>query len=182
VKPGNTVAVIGDGAVGLCGVLAAKRLGAGQIIMLGRNENRLAIARKFGATDIVTSRDDEAIQSVQELTKGGVDSVLECVGSESSMQTAIGIARPGGKIGYVGVPHGSETINLGRMFMSNITLGGGVTPARAYIPELLNDVLAGIIDPSPVLDTIVDLDGVPAGYQAMSDRSAIKVMIKVSNG
>jgi threonine dehydrogenase-like Zn-dependent dehydrogenase len=182
VKTGNIVAVIGDGAVGLCGVLAAKRLGAARIIMLGRNENRLAIARKFGATDIVTSRNDEAIQSVQELTKGGVDSVLECVGTESSMQTAIGIARPGGKIGYVGVPHGSETINLGQMFISNITLGGGVTPARAYIPELLNDVLAGIIDPSPVLDTIVELDGVPAGYQAMNDRSAIKVMIKVSNG
>jgi threonine dehydrogenase-like Zn-dependent dehydrogenase len=168
--------------VGLCGVLAAKRLGAARTIVLGRNENRLAIARKFGATDIVTSRDDEAIQSVQELTKGGVDSVLECVGTESSMQTAIGIARPGGGIGFVGIPHGSETINLGRMFLSNIGLRGGVTPARAYIPELLNDVLAGIIDPSPVLDTIVDLDGVPAGYQAMSDRSAIKVMIKLSNG
>jgi threonine dehydrogenase-like Zn-dependent dehydrogenase len=98
------------------------------------------------------------------------------------MQTAIGIARPGGGIGFVGIPHGSETINLGRMFLSNIGLRGGVTPARAYIPELLSDVIAEKIDPSPVLDTIVDLDGVPAGYQAMSDRSAIKVMIKVSNG
>ncbi|MDZ7958319.1 MAG: zinc-dependent alcohol dehydrogenase family protein [Aulosira sp. DedQUE10] len=179
VKSGITVAVIGDGAVGLCGVLAAKRLGAARIIMLGRHENRLAIARQFGATDIVTSRDEQAIQQVQELTKGGAESVLECVGTESSMKTAIAIARLGGAIGYVGVPHGSETINLSRMFMSNITLRGGVAPARAYIPELLSDVLAEKIDPSLVLDVTVDLNGVPNGYQAMNDRKAIKVMVSV---
>lgn len=182
VKVGSTVAVIGDGAVGLCGVLAAKRLGAERIIIMGRHENRLAIARKFGATDVVTSRDEAAIQAVQELTKGGAESVLECVGTESSMQTAIGITRPGGTIGYVGVPHGSGTINLSRMFRSNLALCGGVAPSRAYIPELLSDVIALKIDPSPVLDMVVDLDGVPAGYKAMNDRAAIKVMVKLSNG
>jgi threonine dehydrogenase-like Zn-dependent dehydrogenase len=180
VKAGSTAVVIGDGAVGLCGVLAAKRLGAARIIMLGRHENRLAIARQFGATDVVTSRDEDAIQAVQDLTKGGAESVLECVGTEASMKTAIGIARPGGTIGYVGVPHGSGTIDLSRMFRSNTTLRGGVAPARAYIPELLSDVIAQKIDPSPVLDVRVDLDGVPSGYKAMNDRKAIKVMVKLS--
>lgn len=178
VQPGGTVAVIGDGAVGLCGVLAAKRLGAERIIILGRHKKRLEIARHFGATDVVTSRDKQAIGEVQEMTKGGVESVLECVGTESSMDTAIGIARPGGAIGYVGVPHGSETINLSRMFFSNIALHGGVAPARAYIPELLTDVVAGKLDPSPVLDLTVDLNGVPSGYTAMDSREAIKVMVQ----
>jgi hypothetical protein len=178
VQPGGTAAVIGDGAVGLCGVLAAKRLGAERIIILGRHEKRLEIARRFGATDVVTSRDKQAISEVQEMTKGGVESVLECVGTESSMDTAIGIARPGGAIGFVGVPHGSETINLGRMFYSNIALRGGVAPARAYIPELLSDVVAGKLDSSPVLDLTVDLNGVPSGYAAMDSREAIKVMVQ----
>ncbi|MBE9014197.1 zinc-dependent alcohol dehydrogenase family protein [Pseudanabaenaceae cyanobacterium LEGE 13415] len=178
VTQGSTVAVIGDGAVGLCGVLAAKRLGADRIIMLGRHEQRLAIARQFGATDVVTSRGEDAITAVQEMTQGGAEAVLECVGTESAMQTAIGAARPGGGVGFVGVPHGSEKINIGRMFMSNIKLGGGVAPAKAYIPELLNDVIAEKIDPSPVLDLTVDLNGVPKGYQAMNDREAIKVMVR----
>lgn len=178
VQPGVTAAVIGDGAVGLCGVLAASRLGAERIIILGRHEKRLEIARHFGATDVVKSRDEQAISEVQEMTKGGAESVLECVGTESSMGTAISIARPGGAIGFVGVPHGSETINLERMFMSNITLRGGVAPARAYIPELLADVVALKIDPSPVLDLTVDLDGVPSGYAAMDSREAIKVMVR----
>ncbi|MFB2772222.1 zinc-dependent alcohol dehydrogenase family protein [Pelatocladus sp. BLCC-F211] len=178
VRPGNTVAVIGDGAVGLCGVLAAKRLGAERIIILGRHEQRLEIARRFGATDVVTSRDQQAIDEVLEMSKGGAESVLECVGTESSMDTAIAIARPGGAVGYVGVPHGSETINLGKMFMSNVTLRGGVAPARAYIPELLADVIAGKFDASPVLDLTVNLDGVPSGYAAMDNRTAIKVMVR----
>lgn len=178
VQQGSTAAVVGDGAVGLCGVLAAKRLGAERIIMLGRHEKRLEIARRFGATDVVTSRGEEAINAVQEMTQGGAECVLECVGNEASMETAIGIARPGGAIGFVGVPHGSETINLGRMFMSNIALRGGVAPARTYIPELLDDVVAGKIDPSPVLDLTVDLNGVPSGYAAMDGREAIKVMVK----
>ncbi len=178
VRQGSTVAVVGDGAVGLCGVLAAKRLGADRIIMLGRHERRLQIARQFGATDAVTSRGDEAINAVLEMTQGGAESVLECVGSSSSMASAIAIARPGGAIGFVGVPHGSETINLPRLFMSNIALRGGVAPARAYIPELLADVVAGKIDPSPVLDLTVELDGVPGGYAAMDSREAIKVMVR----
>lgn len=177
-RQGGTVAVIGDGAVGLCGVLAARRLGAERVIILGRHDRRLEIARRFGATDVVTSRDEQAIGEILELTEGGVESVFECVGSESSMNTAVGITRPGGAIGYVGVPHGSETINLPRMFMANITLRGGVAPARAYIPDLLADVVAGTLDPSPVLDLTVDLDGVPSGYTAMDGREAIKVMVR----
>lgn len=179
VRSGGTVAVIGDGAVGLCGVLAAKRLGAERIIILGRHESRLKIARQFGATDVVSSRGEDAIAAVQEMTQGGAESVLECVGNEASMTTAIGIARPGGAIGYVGVPHGSgHNFNLGRLFFQNITLRGGAAPARAYIPELLADTVAGKLDASPVLDLTVALDGVPQGYAAMDSREAIKVMVR----
>ncbi|MDF5725828.1 MAG: zinc-dependent alcohol dehydrogenase family protein [Rhizonema sp. PD37] len=179
VQPGGIAAVVGDGAVGLCGVLAAKRLGAERIIIIGRHENRLEIARRFGATDVVTSKDEQAVNEVMEMTKGGAPSVLECVGTESSLGTAISIARPGGVIGFVGVPHGSETINLSRMFLSNVALRGGVAPARHYIPELLADVVAGKLDPSPVLDHTVNLDGVPSGYAAMDNREAIKVMVQL---
>jgi len=179
VRSGVTVAVVGDGAVGLCGVLAAKRLGAERIILMGRHEQRIEIARRFGATDVVSSRDKQAIDEVQQMTKGGAAAVMECVGTESSLSTALGIARPGGTVGFVGVPHGSEKIDMARMFRSNIALRGGVAPARAYIPELLADVLAGKIDPSPVLDVTVDLDGVPAGYAAMDGRTAIKVMVRI---
>jgi threonine dehydrogenase-like Zn-dependent dehydrogenase len=179
VRPGSTVAVVGDGAVGLCGVLAAKRLGAERIIILGRHKTRLEIARRFGATDVVSSRGEEAIAAVKEMTQGGAESVLECVGSESSMTTAISIARPGGAIGYVGVPHGSNhNFNLGGLFMNNITLRGGAAPARAYIPELLADTVAGKLNASAVLDLTVDLDGVPKGYAAMDGREAIKVMVR----
>ena len=177
-RPGGTVAVVGDGAVGLCGVLAAKRLGAERIIILGRHDKRLEIARHFGATDVVTGKGEEAIAEVQEMTNGGAESVLECVGAESAMATAVKVARPGGTIGYVGVPHGSEKIDVAYMFMSNIALRGGVAPVRAYIPDLLKDVIAGKLDPSPVLDLTVDLDGVPSGYAAMDNREAIKVMVR----
>jgi hypothetical protein len=182
VRDGSIVAVVGDGAVGLCGVLAAKRLGADRIIILGRHKQRLEIARQFGATDVVTSRGEDAIGAVLEMTQGGAESVLECVGSESSMASAIAIARPGGAIGFVGMPHGSGTLNLPRLFMSNIALRGGVAPARAYIPELLADVVAGKLDPSPVLDMTIELDDVPRGYAAMDNREAIKVMVRPSNG
>ncbi len=182
VRDGSIVAVVGDGAVGLCGVLAAKRLGADRIIILGRHKQRLDIARQFGATDVVTSRGEEAIGAVLEMTQGGAESVLECVGSESSMASAIAIARPGGAIGFVGMPHGSGTINIPRLFMSNIALRGGVAPARAYIPELLADVVAGKLDPSPVLDMTIELDDVPMGYAAMDSREAIKVMVRPTNG
>jgi threonine dehydrogenase-like Zn-dependent dehydrogenase len=179
VRPGSTVAVVGDGAVGLCGVLAAHRLGAGRIIALGRHEARTAIARAFGATDVVAERGDAAVEAVRELTGGrGAHAVLEAVGTEESMRTAISIARDGGAVGYVGVPHGgSAGVDIGQMFGRNVSLRGGVAPARAYIPELLPDVLSGAIDPGLVFDRTVDLDGVPDGYRAMDDRTALKVRI-----
>ena len=179
VRPGSTVAVVGDGAVGLCGVLAARRLGAERIIALGRHADRTAIARTFGATDVVAARGEEAVATVRELTGGvGAHAVLEAVGTEESMRTAIAIARDGGAVGYVGVPHGgSAGVDIGEMFNRNVALRGGVAPARAYIPELLADVLSGAIDPAPVFDATVDLDGVPGGYKAMDERSALKVKI-----
>jgi threonine dehydrogenase-like Zn-dependent dehydrogenase len=181
VRPGSTVAVVGDGAVGLCGVLAAHRLGAERIIALGRHAVRTDIARKFGATDVVAERGEAAIEAVRELTRGqGAHAVIEAVGTEQSMRTAVGIARDGGAIGYVGVPHGSATgLDLGVMFGRNIALRGGVAPVRTYIPELLPDILDGRIDPSPVFDLTVDLDGVPAGYAAMDDRTALKPLVRL---
>ncbi|MFD7440138.1 zinc-dependent alcohol dehydrogenase family protein [Streptomyces sp. NPDC059909] len=180
VTRGSTVAVVGDGAVGLCGVLAARRLGAERIIALGRHQVRTDIARTFGATDVVAARGDEAVAAVRELTDGqGAHAVIEAVGTEQSMRTAVGIARDGGAIGYVGVPHGSGTgLDLSLMFDRNIALRGGVAPVRAYIPELLPDVLDGTVDPSPVFDLTVGLDGVPDGYKAMDERTALKVLVK----
>ncbi|WP_424214429.1 zinc-dependent alcohol dehydrogenase family protein [Streptomyces sp. BI20] len=179
VRPGSTVAVVGDGAVGLCGVLAAKRLGAERIIALGRHTARTDIARSFGATDVVAERGEAAEAAVRELTGGaGAHAVIEAVGTEQSMRTALNITRDGGSIGYVGVPHGSGTgLDLGVMFDRNISLRGGVAPVRAYLPELLGDVLDGIIDPAPVFDRAVTLAEVPEGYRAMDDRSALKVLI-----
>ncbi|MFD4917644.1 zinc-dependent alcohol dehydrogenase family protein [Streptomyces virginiae] len=180
VREGSTVAVVGDGAVGLCGVLAAKRLGAERIIALGRHTVRTDIAKLFGATDVVAERGEAAEAAVRELLGGrGAHAVIEAVGTEQSMRTAVNITRDGGTVGYVGVPHGSGTgLDLGVMFDRNITLRGGVAPVRAYIPELLKDVLSGVIDPAPVFDRTVSLDEVPDGYRAMDDRSALKVMIK----
>ncbi|MYW09546.1 alcohol dehydrogenase catalytic domain-containing protein [Streptomyces sp. SID2563] len=179
VRAGSTVAVVGDGAVGLCGVMAAKRLGAERIIALGRHTARTDIARDFGATDVVAERGDAAVAAVRELLGGeGAHCVIEAVGTEQSMRTAVGIARDGGAIGYVGVPHGSGTgLDLGDMFNRNIALRGGVAPVRTYIPELLPDVLDGTIDPSPVFDLSVGLEDVPAGYKAMDGRTALKVLI-----
>ena len=177
VHAGGTVAIVGDGAVGLCGVLAARRLGAEHIILLGHQESRLSLGRRFGATDLVTSRGEQAEREVIELTAGGAESVLECVGTKAAMETAIAIARPGGSIGYVGVPHG-EQLNLEPLFFNHIILRGGSAPVRAFLPELLADVLAGRLDPSPVLDLTVDLDGVPSGYAAMDQRKALKVMVR----
>lgn len=180
VRRGGTVVVVGDGAVGLCGVLASARLGADRIIAVGHHDDRLALARRFGATDVVTARDDEAIGQLLEMTSGGAESVLECVGAQSSMDVAIGVARPGGRVGFVGVPAQVGRIDVRRMFSNNVALHGGVAPARAYIPELLADVAAGRLDPSPVLDLTVDLDGVPGGYAAMDGRTATKVLVRFS--
>ncbi|MEV6649508.1 zinc-dependent alcohol dehydrogenase family protein [Streptomyces sp. NPDC051219] len=180
VRPGATVAVVGDGAVGLCGVLAAKRLGAERIIALGRHQVRTDIARRFGATDVVADRGEAAVAAVRELTGGqGAHAVIEAVGTEQSMRTAVEITRDGGAIGFVGVPHGSGTgLDLGVMFDRNIALRGGVAPVRTYIPQLLPDVLDGTIDPSPVFDLTVGLEGVPDGYKAMDERTALKVLVQ----
>jgi len=179
VAPGKRVAVVGDGAVGLCGVIAAKRLGAEQIIVLGRHPDRIALAREFGATDVVSERGAEAVERVKELTGGhGVHSVLECVGLDQAVQTAIEITRPGRAVGRVGVPQHQAIPDAMPSFFGNITIGGGPAPVRAYIEELLPDVLDGHIQPGRVFDRTVGLDGVPDGYRAMNDRESIKVMVK----
>jgi threonine dehydrogenase-like Zn-dependent dehydrogenase len=179
VAPGKTVAVVGDGAVGLCGVIAARRLGAEQIIILGRHADRIVLAREFGATEVVSERGSAAIERVRELTKGfGVHSVLECVGLGQSMLTAISIARHGGAVGRVGVPQDETMPGSLPAFFNNITVSGGPAPVRAYIEELLPDVLEGRITPGRVLDRVVPLDQVPDGYRAMNDREAIKVMVE----
>jgi threonine dehydrogenase-like Zn-dependent dehydrogenase len=181
VGPGKSVAVVGDGAVGLCGVIAAKRLGADQIIIMGRHEDRIALAREFGAGEVVSERGAEAVQRVKELTDGyGVDAVLECVGLDQSMETAIEIARPGGAVGRVGVPQHASMPAAMPSFFKNVTIGGGPAPVRAYIDELLPDVLEGRIEPGRVFDRTVDLDGVPDGYRAMNERESIKVLVDPS--
>jgi threonine dehydrogenase-like Zn-dependent dehydrogenase len=179
VGPGKTVAVVGDGAVGLCGVIAAKRLGADRIILLGSHPDRIALANEFGATDIVSERGDAAVERVRELTGGfGAHSVLECVGHEQSTVTALSVARPGGAVGRVGLPQQESIPTALPTFFKNITIGGGPAPARAYIEELLPDVLEGRIEPGRVFDLVTNLDGVPDGYRAMNEREAIKVLIE----
>jgi threonine dehydrogenase-like Zn-dependent dehydrogenase len=180
VAPGKTAAVVGDGAVGLCGVIAAKRLGAEQIILLGRHPDRIALGRDFGATDVVSQRGDEAIERVRELTGGlGAHSVLECVGHDLSVQTALGIVRPGGAVGRVGVPQHEHIPTRMSTFYDNVTIGGGPAPARAYIEELLPDVLEGRIEPGRVFDRVGSLDDVPDGYRAMNERASIKFLIEL---
>jgi threonine dehydrogenase-like Zn-dependent dehydrogenase len=179
VRPGGSVAVVGDGAVGLCGVIAAKRLGAEQIIILGRHQARIALAKEFGATDVVSERGEDGVARVRELTQGlGVQSVLECVGTEQAMDTSMGIVRRGGAVGRVGVPHYEAIKGAQQMFYDNVIVGGGPAPTRAYIEELLPDVLEGRIDPGRVFDRTTDLDGVPEGYRAMNEREALKVLIR----
>ena len=179
VGPGKSVAVVGDGAVGLCGVIAAKRLGAERIVILGRHPDRIALARDFGATDVVSARGDEAVERVRELTGGfGVHAVLECVGTEEAIRSSIAMTRAGGAIGRVGVPHYDAVPEAQPSFYRNITVGGGPAPVRAYIGALLPDVLEGMIEPGRVFDRVVGLDQVPDGYRAMNDRQSIKVMVK----
>jgi threonine dehydrogenase-like Zn-dependent dehydrogenase len=179
VAPGTSAAIVGDGAVGLCGVIAARRLGAEQIILLGRHPDRIALAREFGATDVVSERGDEAVERVRELTGGfGAHSVLECVGLGQATVTALSIVRPGGAVGRVGVPQ-EETLPAAQpTFFANVTVSGGPAPARAYVDELLPDVLEGRIEPGRVFDRTAALDEVPEGYRAMNDREAIKVMVE----
>ena len=178
VARGRRAAVIGGGAVGLCGVIAAKRLGAEQIILLDRHPERIALGREFGATDIVSERGAEAIERVRELTGGdGVHSVLECVGTDDAMRTSVEIARPGGAIGRVGVPHYDAIPGSATAFFRNVTVGGGPAPVRAYIAELLPDVLEGRIQPGRVFDRSIGIDAMAEGYRLMDERQAIKVMV-----
>ena len=178
VGPGKTVAVVGDGAVGLCGVIAAKRLGAEQIIIMGRHADRITLAEEFGATDVVSERGVEAVERVKQLTGGyGAHAVLECVGLDQSMETAIGVTRPGGAVGRVGVPQDEKMPASQTAFYDNVTVSGGPAPARAYIEELLPDILDGRIEPGRVFDRVVGLDDVPNGYRAMDEREAIKLMV-----
>jgi threonine dehydrogenase-like Zn-dependent dehydrogenase len=179
VRPGVIAAVVGDGAVGLCGVIAARRLGAEQIILLGRHPDRIALARRFGATEVVSERGGEAIERVRALTGGlGAHSVLECVGHAEAVHTAISIARAGGAVGRVGVPQQETIPDAQPSFYANVTVAGGPAPVRAYMHELMPDVLEGRIEPGLVFDRVTTIDGVPDGYRAMNEREAIKVMIK----
>jgi threonine dehydrogenase-like Zn-dependent dehydrogenase len=179
VRPGHKAVVIGDGAVGLCGVIATRRLGAEQIIILGRHPDRLALAKVFGATDIVVERGAAAIERARDLTGGfGAHSVLECVGSADSIATAVGVVRPGGAVGRVGVPHYDAVPAGQQTFYGNVIVAGGPAPVRTYIDELLPDVMEGRIQPGRVFDRTVSLDGVPDGYRAMNDRQALKVMVR----
>jgi threonine dehydrogenase-like Zn-dependent dehydrogenase len=178
--PGKTVAVVGDGAVGLCGVIAAERLGAERIILLGHHSDRVALGREFGATDVVPERGDEGVERVMELTDGfGAHSVVECVGLEQSTVTALRIARVGGAVGRVGLPQEETIPEATRTFFDNVTIAGGPAPARAYIEELLPDVLEGRIEPGRVFDSVISLEEVPEGYRAMNEREALKVLVEL---
>ena len=179
VSPRTTVSVVGDGAVGLCAVLAARRLGAQRIILMGGNPARTDLGRNFGATDVVAERGDEGVARVRELTNGtGTYTVLECVGSAQTLKTSFGVVRDGGTISRVGVPSYEQGPIGMDMIMRNITLTGGVDPARAYIEQVLPDVLDGTIEPGRVFDRALGLDEVPDGYRAMANREALKVFIK----
>src|SRR5438477_1182610 len=178
VKPGKTAVVVGDGAVGLLGVLSAKIMGAERIIAMSRHASRQRLARDFGATDIVAERGDEGIAGIQELTNGiGADSVLECVGTQESMMQAIHATRPGGHVGYVGVPHGVQFDGVA-LFYSHVHLHGGPAPVRRFLPELIELVWSGKINPGKVFDLTLPLDQVAEGYRAMDERRAIKVLLR----
>jgi threonine dehydrogenase-like Zn-dependent dehydrogenase len=178
VSPRTTVTVIGDGAVGLSAVLAARRLGAERILLMGRHSERTDLGRRFGATDVVAERGAEGIEKVRELTSGdGTHTVLECVGLKPAIEMAFGVVRDGGVVSRVGAPQYPDVPMDFGVFIRNVTLTGGVAPARAYIEELLPDVLDGTVEPGLVFDRTVDLDGVPDGYSAMASRKALKVLV-----
>ena len=180
VKPGSTVVVVGDGAVGLLGVLSAKQMGAERIIAMSRHQSRQKLAREFGATDIVTERGVDGMARVKELTRGiGADSVLECVGTQESMMQAITSARKGGYVSYVGVPHGVE-LNGEQLFFAHVHLHGGPAPVRRYLPKLIKLVWNRKINPGKVFDLTLPLDQVAEGYRAMDDRRAIKTLLRPS--
>lgn len=179
VTRGSTVVVVGDGAVGLCAVLAAKRLGASRIVAMSRHADRQAVAREFGATDIVEERGEEGIARIKAMFDGiGPDCVLECVGTAESMDQALKSARPGGMVGFVGVPNGGSELPIRTLFNSNIGVNGGVAPVRNYIEELLPEVLAGTLAPGRVFDRELPLEEAAEAYAAMDERRAIKVLLR----
>ncbi|MEU2334773.1 zinc-dependent alcohol dehydrogenase family protein [Streptomyces sp. NPDC013172] len=178
VKPGSTAVVVGDGAVGLSGVIAAKELGAERIIAMSRHESRQKLALEFGATDIVSERGEDGVARVKELTDGiGADSVLECVGTQQSMHQALQSTRPGGNVGFVGVPHG-VAVDGQELFFSHVGLRGGPAPVRAFLPDLIDRVFSGRINPGRVFDLTLPLDEVAEGYKAMDERRAIKALLR----
>ena len=178
VRPGATAVVVGDGAVGLLGVLSAKVMGAERIVVMSRHEDRQKLAREFGATEIVSERGEEGIARILDLTDGvGADSVLECVGTPESFQQAIPVTRPGGAIGYVGVPHG-VTLDAADLFFRHVRLLGGPAPVRRYLPELIDLVMEGAIEPGRVFDLTLPLAEVAEGYRAMDERRAIKTLLR----
>ncbi|UCM88812.1 zinc-dependent alcohol dehydrogenase family protein [Streptomyces marincola] len=178
VRPGSTAVVVGDGAVGLCAVIAAKEFGAERVIAMSRHEDRQRLATAFGATEIVTERGDEGVARVKELTGGiGADAVLECVGTQESLRQALRSARPGGNVGFVGVPHDAVFDGV-ELFQSHVALRGGPAPVRAYLPDLVERVLSGRIDPGRVFDLALPLDRVGEGYRAMDERRAIKTLLR----
>ena len=178
VKPGATVAVVGDGAVGLLGVLSARQMGAERIIAMSRHATRQQLAREFGATDIVTERGDEGVARIMDLTNGiGADSVLECVGTQESMLQAIRATRLGGHVSYVGVPHGVE-LSGEQLFFSHVHLHGGPAPVRRFLPTLIDLIWNRAIDPGKVFDLTLPLDQVAEGYRAMDERRAIKALLR----
>ncbi len=178
VKPGMTVAVVGDGAVGLLGVLSAKQMGAERIIAMSRHEARQKLAREFGATDIVTERGDEGVARIKDLTNGiGADAVLECVGTQESMKQAIGSTRKGGYVSYVGVPHGVQ-LEGQELFFAHVHLHGGPAPVRRFLPKLIDLVLNGKVSPGKVFDLTLPLEQVAEGYRAMDERRAIKTLLR----
>ncbi len=182
VEPGGECVVIGDGAVGLCAVLAARRLGARRVVALGHHEDRLAMAEAFGATETVLGDGDPEAEAaaLDRATDGGSDHVLECVGAASAMEAAVEVCRPGGTVGYVGVPHGVDEAGMPILdfFGDNIALRGGVAPVRAYAEELMADVLDGRLDPSPIFTETVGLDEIDEAYRMMDEREAVKVLVK----
>ncbi|MCQ4160333.1 zinc-dependent alcohol dehydrogenase family protein [Roseomonas sp. GC11] len=179
VQPGSTVVVVGDGAVGLMGVLAASQMGAGRIIAMSRHKRRQELALEYGATDIVAERGEEGIRRLRQMTRGvGADSVLECVGTQESMQQAIQCARPGAMIGYVGVPHGVQ-LDGQSLFFSQTGMMGGPAPVRRFLPHLMDLVLTRRIDPGKVFDLDIPIADVAAGYKAMDERRAIKTLLRV---
>jgi alcohol dehydrogenase len=182
VTSGDTVAVVGDGAVGLCGVLSARLLGATRIILLASTHtDRHALAREWGATDVITERGEKAVEALRGLTDGyGADAVLECVGTKQSTETAFAVAKPGAVVGRVGVPHDAP-VDAEGTFYRNVGMRGGPAPARAYQPELLKSVLDGSINPGRVFDLSTDLDHVADAYAAMDERRTIKALIRVSD-